>query len=181
MCFKGFSKRIISLLCAWMLLVTAATSVVVSAVETSNGEEPYLKNLIIDKVYELTPTEAYPDGVKPNDTGFAPKVTSYTGTAYSSINSIQVYPFASSEDAKLTVNGEYLNSSGYVQMDVSDLGEHNIVVNVSQGDKSKTYTVNVTKVNSDYRGRTAIVNKEKIMNIFQLKQLSATRQSLWKF
>ena len=38
MCFKGFSKRIISLLCAWMLLVTAATSVAVSAVATSNGE-----------------------------------------------------------------------------------------------------------------------------------------------
>lgn len=164
MCFKGFSKRIISLLCAWMLLVTAATSVAVSAVETPNGEEPYLKNLIIDKVYELTPTEAYPDGVKPNDTGFAPEVTSYTGTAYNSVNSIQVYPFASSEDAKVTVNGESLNSSGYVQMDVSDLGEHNIVVNVSQGDKSKTYTVNVIKVNSDYRGRTAIVNNEKIMN-----------------
>lgn len=78
---------LISLLCAWMLLVTAATSVAVSAVETSNGEEPYLKNPIIDKIYELTPTEAYPDGVKPNDTGFA-QVTSYTGTAYSSINSM---------------------------------------------------------------------------------------------
>ncbi|MGN0565418.1 MAG: hypothetical protein ACI4IU_01850 [Candidatus Limousia pullorum] len=55
-----------------------------------------------------------------------------------------------------------MNSSGYVQMDVSDLGEHNIVVNVSQGDKSKTYTVNVTKVNSDYRGRTAIETMKRL-------------------
>lgn len=160
----GCSKRIVSLLCAFMLLVSAAVSTVSFAEEKAGAGDASLENLIIDKVYELKAVGEYPQGVEPNDIGFAPEVTEYTGTAYSSVSSIQIYPFAASSTADVKVNGEKLNSSGYVQMNVSELGEHKITVNVTDGDASKTYTVTVTKTDTDYRGRTAIVKDEKIMN-----------------
>lgn len=173
----NFSKKILSFLLISMLLVSSALCAV-SADDTATDGEPYLKNLIIDKVYELTPETDYPEGVEPNDTGCAPEVTSYTGTAYSSVDSIQIYPFASSDSAVVTVNDQTLNNSGYVAMSVTELGEHNITVKVSEGDMSKTYTVKVTKVNSDYRGRTAIVNNETIMNSLSVETAVGDKEKL---
>lgn len=158
-------KRILSLVLTVVMLMGISFSVAAFAdeKETTSSEEPFLSNLIIDRVYELSPVSAYPEGVKPNDTGFAPEVTDYTGTAYSSVSLLQVYPFSSS-NAIITVNGKELNSDGYVEVDVSQLGEYNIAVNVAEAGKEKIYTVKVTKVDYDYRGRTAIVNDEKIMS-----------------
>lgn len=163
----GLGRRAVSLLCAGALALTGVLPLSLGA--RAQAEPPRLNNLILDRVYELQPVNGYPEGAAPNDTGFAPQVTDYTGTAYASVDSIQVYPFAASDTAQVTVNGTKLNDKGYVEMDVSKPGEHPLKVQVSDGGATNTYTVTVNKTESDYRGRVPVVKNETISNALSVK------------
>lgn len=163
-------RTLLSTICTFAVLCSALLPVapVAHMVHAAEGE-PRLNNLIIDKVYELMPTDAVPDGVKTNDIGFAPEITEYNGTAYRSVNEIQIYPFTESDTASVTVNDRQLNEDGYVAMDISKPGNHDIKVVVSEGNSSTAYTVHVEKVNTDYRGRRPIVENDTILNAMSVQ------------
>lgn len=159
-------RRLLSMLCAGAM---AACMLLPASVHAAPASPPQLNNLILDRVYELEPVGSYPEGAQPNDTGFAPEVTEYTGTAYNSVNTVQVYPFAASASAQVTVNGQAPNDKGYVEMDVSQLGKHPVEVKVTDGGASNVYTVTVNKTDTDYRGRRPIVKDSKILNALSAK------------
>ena len=155
----GIRHRALSILCAGALI---SSMLPLSLLASAQSQGPMLSNLILDKVYELEAVGDYPQGVEPNDIGFAPQVTDYTATAYMSVDSIQVYPFTQSDTAEVTVNGQDLNAQGYVTMDVSETGTHDLNVTVTDGEDSTTYNVEITKVEADYRGRVPAVYDQTI-------------------
>ena len=157
-------KILLSFLCMITVLCSTILTFVPSIRVQADSDGAGLKNLIIDKVYELTPVGEIPDGVTVNDTGFAPEITEYEGTAYSSVDEIKVYPFAESDTADVRVNGNALNSDGYITVDVSELGDHEVKVEVSDNGGSTVYTVDVEKVDTDYRDRRPVVKNETIMD-----------------
>ena len=158
-------RSLLSLLCAFTVLCsTFLTFVPAVRAEAADSDAPELENLIIDRVYELTPMGEIPDGVTVNDTGFAPEITEYEGTAYSSVNEIKVYPFAESDTAEVRVNGSDLNNEGYFTVDVSEPGSHEVKVEVSDNGDTTDYTVDVEKVDTDYRDRRPVVKNETIMD-----------------
>lgn len=158
-------RILLSLVCAFSIICSTILPLAPTAyAEESAQASPQLENLIIDRVYELTPVGDIPAGVQVNDIGFAPEITEYEGTAYSSVDEIQVYPFAASDTADVLVNGQPLNSDGYLSIDVSEIGVYEIAVSVVDNNSSNTYTVTVDKVDTDYRGRRAIVKNDEIMN-----------------
>ena len=157
-------KILLSFLCMITVLCSTILTFVPSIRVQADSDGAGLKNLIIDKVYELTPVGEIPDGVTVNDTGFAPEITEYEGTAYSSVDEIKVYPFAESDTADVRVNGNALNSDGYFTVDVSELGDHEVKVEVSDNGDSTVYTVDVEKVDTDYRDRRPVVKNETIMD-----------------
>ena len=158
-------KRLASLLCAGALAASGLLPLIPPV--HAQGELPHLNNLILDKVYSIQATDGYPGSAEPNDTGFAPEVTDYVGTAYASVNKVRVYPFAGAS-AQVTVNDKALQN-GYVELDVSQPGEHPVTVKVTEGGASNTYTVNVNKTNTDYRGRTPLVENEKALAALSVK------------
>lgn len=155
----------LSLICT-LAVICSTLLPFMPAVQTAQAADdaPLLSNLIIDNVYQMTPAGTVPDGVKTNDIGFAPEITEYNGTAYRSVDKIQVYPFTESDSATVTVNGNALNSDGYYPIDVSSIGTYDIEVQVSDNGSTTTYTVHVEKVDSDYRGRRPVVENEDILN-----------------
>ena len=157
-------KILLSFLCMITVLCSTILTFVPSIRVQADSDGAGLKNLIIDKVYELMPVGEIPDGVTVNDTGFAPEITEYEGTAYSSVDEIKVYPFAESDTADVRVNGNALNSDGYFTVDVSELGDHEVKVEVSDNGDSTVYTVDVEKVDTDYRDRRPVVKNETIMD-----------------
>ena len=162
----GLGKRLQSVALA---LLMALGLLPAGSIRAEAAEGPQLTNLIIDRVYELKPVGAYPQGVQPNSTGFAPEVTQYTGTAYNSVDQVRVFPFAASAAAQLSVNGQAVNGDGYVELDVSKLGEHPVNVQVTEGGASRQYSVTVKKVDTDYRGRRPIVKEPKIINALKVQ------------
>lgn len=169
-------KRLASLLCAGALAMSGLLPLIPPA--HAQGELPRLNNLILDKVYSIRAVEGYPGSVEPNDTGFAPEVTDYFGTAYASVDKVRVYPFADAS-AKVTVNDKELKD-GYVELDVSKLGEYPVTVKVTEGGASNTYTVNVNKTDTDYRGRIPAVKNEKVMNALSVKSSVGDETQLMK-
>lgn len=162
---KRHRRSLLSFLCAFTVLCsTILTFIPAVRTEAADPAAPELENLIIDRVYELTPQGEIPEGVTVNDIGFAPEITEYEGTAYSSVDEIKVYPFTESDTAEVKVNGSELNSDGYFLVDVSELGDHEVRVEVSDNGNTNVYTVNVIKVDTDYRDRRAIVKNETIMD-----------------
>jgi len=162
----GVKRRALSLLCVGAMF---SGMLPLSLLAKAQGELPMLSNLILDKVYELEAANGYPQGADPNDTGFAPQVTEYTATAYLSVDSIQVYPFAQSDTAQVTVNGQELNAQGYVEMDVSELGTHDLEVEVTDGGDTNVYTLEINKVESDYRGRVPAVYDQDILQALSVQ------------
>lgn len=162
---KAKRRTLMGLLLALAMLCSVLSPFIPaqSVVKAAEGAAQ-LSNLIIDKVYEFTPVGQIPDGVETNDIGFAPEIMEYNGTAYRSVDEIQIYPFAESDTAAVTVNGEPLNENGYVSMNVANKGTHDIKVSVTDGGSTSTYTVHVEKVDTDYRGRRPIAENETIMN-----------------
>lgn len=182
---KGSGKRkkrqrgIVSLMCILAVLCTTLLSFLpgfISAEAASGGAR--LTNLIIDKVYELAPEGDIPPEAVMNDTGFSPDITSYTGTAYRSVSEIQVYPFAASASATVKVNGNAVASGTAHKINVSTLGEHLVTVEVTEGSETRTYTVKVTKVDTDYRGRRPIVENEEIMSALSVTNPLGNKQKL---
>ena len=158
-------KSLLSFLCTFTVLCSTLVAFVPAVrAEAADSDAPELENLIIDRVYELTPLGEIPDGVTVNDTGFAPEITEYEGTAYSSVNEIKVYPFAESDTAEVRVNGSDLNDEGYFTVDVSKPGSHEVKVEVSDNGDTTDYTVDVEKVDTDYRDRRPVVKNETIMD-----------------
>ena len=158
-------KILLSFLCTFTVLCSTLVAFVPAVrAEAADSDAPELENLIIDRVYELTPLGEIPDGVTVNDTGFAPEITEYEGTAYSSVNEIKVYPFAESDTAEVRVNGSDLNDEGYFTVDVSKPGSHEVKVEVSDNGDTTDYTVDVEKVDTDYRDRRPVVKNETIMD-----------------
>lgn len=158
-------KSLLSFLCTFTVLCSTLVAFVPAVrAEAADSDAPELENLIIDRVYELTPLGEIPDGVTVNDTGFAPEITEYEGTAYSSVNEIKVYPFAESDTAEVRVNGSDLNDEGYFTVDVSEPGSHEVKVEVSDNGDTTDYTVDVEKVDTDYRDRRPVVKNETIMD-----------------
>ena len=156
---RGIGRRMLSLACILTMLVPMF-SVPVHA----QGEQSQLSNLIFDKVYEMEAVNGYPEGVEPNDIGFAPEVTEYKATAYASVDTVQVYPFAASDTATVTVNGKKLNGSGYVEVEFPEVGTYPVEVKVSDNGESSTYTVTVEKTNADYRGRVPVVSSPDMVD-----------------
>lgn len=162
-------KSLLSFLCTFTVLCSTLVAFVPAVrAEAADSDAPELENLIIDRVYELTPLGEIPDGVTVNDTGFAPEITEYEGTAYSSVNEIKVYPFAESDTAEVRVNGSDLNDEGYFTVDVSEPGSHEVKVEVSDNGDTTDYTVDVEKVDTDYRDRRPVVKNETIMDAFSV-------------
>lgn len=162
-------KILLSFLCTFTVLCSTLVAFVPAVrAEAADSDAPELENLIIDRVYELTPLGEIPDGVTVNDTGFAPEITEYEGTAYSSVNEIKVYPFAESDTAEVRVNGSDLNDEGYFTVDVSEPGSHEVKVEVSDNGDTTDYTVDVEKVDTDYRDRRPVVKNETIMDAFSV-------------
>ena len=173
---KRMLNTMLGLVCSCMMLVGCIVPLL-PAMEANAQGNALLSNLIIDKVYSLEAVNGYGD-YKPNDTGFAPEVTDYRGTAYDSVDEIKVYPFAESDSAEVTVNGEELNADGYVGMDVSKPGKHDIEIEVKDAGASKVYNVSVEKVENDYRGRTPIINNEKIMKDISVETSAGNEEQL---
>lgn len=162
---KRHRRSLLSLLCAFTVLCsTILTFIPAVRAEAADPAAPELENLIIDRVYELTPLGEIPEGVTVNDIGFAPEITEYEGTAYSSVDEIKVYPFAESDTAEVKVNGSALSGDGYFPIDVSKPGDYEVKVEVTDNGSSAIYTVNVEKVDTDYRDRRAITKNETIMD-----------------
>lgn len=173
---KRMLNKMLGVICSCMMIVGYIVPLL-PALEVNAQGNALLSNLIIDKVYSLEAVGGYGD-YKPNDTGFAPEVTDYRGTAYYSVDEIKVYPFTESDSAEVTVNGEELNADGYVSMDVSTPGRHDIEIEVKDADASRQYNVSVEKVENDYRGRTPIINNEKIMKDISVDTPVGNEESL---
>lgn len=176
---RGKRRTLLSMVCALTVLCSALLSVIPAADTVKAAENsPQLSNLIIDKVYELTPVGDVPEGVTTNDIGFAPEIKEYNGTAYRSVEEIQVYPFAASATATVTVNDQPINGDGYVTIDVSELGTYDIEVTVSEGGSTNTYTVHVEKTDTDYRGRRPVIENETILSAMTVESDYGNKEKL---
>ena len=164
---KRLFGSVLGIMCSCMMLVGCILPLM-PAVETKAEQTSLLSNLVIDKVYSLEAVNGYGD-YEPNDSGFAPEVTEYTGTAYNSVDSIKVYPFAESDTASVTVNDKELTGDGYVEINVSEVKTYDINVEVTDGGENITYHVSVDKVDHDYRGRSPIIQNETIMNALSVE------------
>lgn len=158
---KKLAKAVLAGLCVCTVTMTSVSPVLPTGIAYASVDTR-LDNLVIDKVYELQPTGGDIEDGGANSSGFSPDITEYEGTAYSSVDEVKVYPFAASPAATVTVNGNRLNN-GYASVRTEEPGEYPITVNVSNGGQETSYRVVVMKVDSDYRGRRAIVKNEAIM------------------
>lgn len=176
---------IVALLLAAVSLFASLLVAVPQASVAADSSGPQLNNLIIDKVYQLTPVEV-PEGVEVSETGFAPEVTEYTGTAYQSVTAIQFYPFVDSGvSVSLTADGESVSSQTtsngytYFPLSINTVGTYSIEIKVSRGFSSNTYKIELEKVNTDYRGRTPIYEDEDFLeNVEVYSDLSSSTSSL---
>ena len=159
-------RRLLCLLCALALFASGLPGLALPV--RAAGTLPRLSNLILDRVYELQAPGGYPEGADPNDIGFDPDVTQYTGTAYRSVSEVQVYPFAESPSAQVTVNGQALNGQGFVKLSVAEPGEYPVEVKVTDNGVSNVYTVTITKTDADYRGRVPIAEYPEILQALKV-------------
>src|SRR5699024_5518308 len=106
--------------------------------------ESGLMDLIIDQIGRLEPA-------------FDPDVTEYTATAYRSLETITVYPITTDDGASATVNGSAPDPEAHdrVSMDL-ELGDNTLTVLVDNGERTTEYTVTITKVDTDFRGRELV-------------------------
>ena len=106
--------------------------------------ESGLADLIIDQIGRLEPA-------------FDPDVTEYTATAYRSLETITVYPITTDDGASATVNGSAPDPEAHdrVSMDL-ELGDNALTVLVDNGERTTEYTVTITKVDTDFRGRELV-------------------------
>lgn len=176
---------IVALLLAAVSLFASLLVAMPQASAAADSSGPQLNNLIIDKVYQLTPVEV-PEGVEVSETGFAPEVTEYTGTAYQSVTAIQIYPFVDSGvSVSLTADGESVSSQTtsnrytYFPLSINTVGTYSIEIKVSRGFSSNTYKIELEKVNTDYRGRAPIYEDADFLeNVKVYSDLSSSTSSL---
>ena len=162
---KGFRKimgALVSFLCVCAMVLSNALPYIPAA-RVQAAQSPKLADLIIDKVYQFEPVGEIPAGVDINAYGFAPEITRYEGTAYSSADTIKVYPFVESGTAKVYVNGMIIEKNASMTIDIHETGNHEVMVRVVDNGLSIDYVVNVNKVDSDYRERRSITKNEAIM------------------
>lgn len=164
---KKLAKAVLAGFCSLAIIMTSFNPALPAA-NVYAAVDTKLNNLVIDKVYELHPTGAIPEGSKAGSNGFSPEITQYTGTAYSSVDEIKIYPFAASSTADVKVNDVALND-GYVTIDVKKPGDYPVTVTVREGGQETSYHITVTKADTDYRGRRAIVKNDKIMEKLSVK------------
>ncbi len=144
-------KKFLSLLLIFTILVGGMPSFGSVAMAKESGSAK-LNNLILDKVSVLIQRD-HPDVQE-----FSPDITDYTGTAYYSVNQVNVFPFKKDPNATVTVNGTAVTGDS-VNVPLN-IGENIITVAVTNGENSQTYTVNIEKVGTDYRGRRPLANDE---------------------
>lgn len=161
---KKAARPILSILCVLALAVSNFMGYLPARQVRAESGNVKLSNLIIDKLYKLEAAGENISVEAANSYGFSPDINGYEGTVYSSVDEIKVYPFPESSQAQVTVNGEDLQGDGWVKLDVKEPGIYPVVVNVKDGDKETSYSVSVTKVDTDYRDRKSITNKEEIMS-----------------
>lgn len=165
---KSLLRRVVSIVCVLALLIGTVSTGATRTVRAEGETSADLSRLIIDKVYQIKATDTV-EGAVFDETGFSPAVTSYTGTAYSSINEIKVFPFKVSNTATVTVNDTPVNEDGYVSIDVREIQDYNINVVVSDGNLQKTYHVTVTKSDRDYRGRRSVTKNPAIKEVMEVE------------
>ena len=103
-----------------------------------------LADLIIDQIGCLEPA-------------FDPEVTEYTGTAYRSLETVTVYPITTGDGVAVTVNGSAPDPEAHDRVSVDlELGDNTLTVLVDDGDRTAEYTVTLTKVDTDFRGRELV-------------------------
>jgi len=143
-------QKSISLTAIGALALTTALSTPAAAHSDAEVAQPpaassqlgLLEDLILDDIGTL-------------DREFEPKRTSYAATAYRSRDSVSVFPIATDPGETVTVNGQLQDDTGRVQVPLK-LGKNTVKVVVSSPKTSKKYTVKVTKVDTDFRGRERV-------------------------
>lgn len=144
-------KKLLSLLLSLTMILGCIPSFGTTALAAESGSAE-LRDIILDKVSVLYQKE------NPDVHKFSPEITNYTGTAYYSVNSVKVFPFAVDSNATITVNGTTVTDNS-VDVPLS-MGVNTINVGVTNGENSKNYTVEINKVGTDFRGRRPMSNNE---------------------
>lgn len=132
-----------------LLASGAATAMAVDPLPSARADtvpaapEAGLADLILDQIGQLEPT-------------FDPEVTAYTATAYRSLGTLTLRAITTG-GATVTIDGREPDTSAHDRVAV-DLrtGTNTIEVVVRTDGGSRTYTVTVTKVDTDARGRELV-------------------------
>ncbi|MDO5736407.1 MAG: cadherin-like beta sandwich domain-containing protein [Propionibacteriaceae bacterium] len=129
-----------------VLAVVAAITLVLNgglAVQPSAAADPpRLRDLIINQSPVLSPA-------------FESAVTAYNAQVYRSVTEVDIKPMVDDASVSVAVNGVAPAANGWVKVPV-EVGVNSIPVTATKGGQSTTYTVAVTKVDTDYRGRKPI-------------------------
>lgn len=103
-----------------------------------------LADLVLDQIGRLEPA-------------FDPSITAYTAKAYRSLDTVTVYPILLGEDVQVSINGNAPDPDAHDRVSVDlELGENLIVAEVDHAGSRTEYTVVVTKVDTDFRGRELV-------------------------
>ncbi len=103
-----------------------------------------LADLILDQIGRLDPA-------------FDPDITEYTATAYRSLETVTVRPITTGDGVTVTVDGSAPDPEAHDRVAVDlELGENILDITVENGDRTSVYTVTITKVDTDFRGRELV-------------------------
>ena len=77
--------------------------------------------------------------------------------AYRSLETVTVYPITTGDGVAVTVNGSAPDPEAHDRVSVDlELGDNTLTVLVDDGDRTAEYTVTLTKVDTDFRGRELV-------------------------
>lgn len=143
-------KKSLSVAIAGSLALACGLSVAPAAPAGANGptapavagKPGLLEDLILDDIGRM-------------DRTFDPQRTSYSATAYRSRDSVSVYPVAADPGESVLVNGATPDATGRVTVPL-EVGKNTVRVELTSGEHTKRYTLTVTKLDTDFRGRERV-------------------------
>ena len=142
-------------------------------VQAAESTTAKLRSLKIDRAYILEPT-GDTTGKEFDVSGYSPDHFTYEATVYRSYDEVNIYPFVfKNGSASVKVNGQTVDGvDDPYRLSVPNPGMYSVEVSVTEGSVTNVYTIQVEKVNTDYRQRKPVVTNEKILNEMKVVETS---------
>ncbi len=132
--------RVLAVVAALTLVLNGSFAVQPSAA----ADPPQLRDLIVNQSPVLSPS-------------FEPAVTAYDAQVYRSVTEVDIKPMVDDASVSVAVDGVAPATNGWTKVPV-EVGLNSIPVTATKDGQTTTYTVEVTKMDTDYRGRKPIVD-----------------------